>query len=175
MTPSYRELQRELHTRPDGYGDKGDKWAPAVAALVRRFGATSVLDYGCGRGALVRDLRSIVAGDIRLSEYDPAISGKDAAPDMADLVCVTDVLEHIEPLCLPAVLGHLRILARTAVFAVISTRSAERVLRDGRNAHLIIRPDAWWEAALTVAGFRVESGPKSPLAKPSRELSVVLT
>lgn len=176
MSSAYREMQRELHARPEGYGTKGDKWAPAVAALVTRFGATSVLDYGCGKGALVRALKPLLAGDIRLSEYDPAITGKDHWPAMADLVVATDVLEHVEPDRLMRVLYSLRGgLARHAVFAVISTRLAQRTLADGRNAHLIVESEEWWMETLTVAGFTVEPGPKSPHPKPSRELSVVLT
>lgn len=175
MTPSYRELQRELHARPEGYGDKGDKWAPAVAALVRRFGATSILDYGAGKGALVRALQPLVDNAVALFEYDPAMLGKDERPSAADLVTCCDVLEHVEPVCLPFVLGNIRRLALKAVFAVISTRTAERTLRDGRNAHLIVRPDEWWIAVLKDALFHVEPGPKSPLPKPSRELSVILT
>lgn len=175
VSDAYLELQRELHARPEGYGDKGDKWAPAVAALVSRFDAKSVLDYGCGAGALTRALAPLVDSDVRLSEYDPAIPGKDDRPDFCDLVVCSDVLEHVEPECLPFVLGHLRLLARHAVFAVVSTRPAERIMRDGRNAHLIIEPDEWWMNRFTLAGFCVEPGPKSPLPKPSRELSVILT
>lgn len=175
ITRSYLDLQRELHSRPEGYGDKGDKWAPAVAALVSRFRATSILDYGAGKGALVRALQPLVDRAVVLSEYDPAMPGKDGRPAPVDLVTCCDVLEHVEPVCLPFVLGNIRRLARKAVFAVISTRSAERTLRDGRNAHLIIQPDVWWISELALFGFGVEPGPKSPLPKPSRELSVILT
>lgn len=175
ISPAYLELQKEMHGRPEGYGDKGDRWAPAVADLVSRFGATSVLDYGCGAGALMRALRPLVGAAVRLSEYDPAITGKDEWPSPADLIVVTDVLEHVEPDRLSFALYCIHTLARRATFAVVSTRTASRTMADGRNAHLIVQPEEWWLESLEEAGFKVEPGPKSPHPKPSRELSVVLT
>lgn len=175
MTPAYLQFQQELHASPERYGDKGDKWAPAVADLVTRFRASSVLDYGCGAGALVRALRPIIDRPVRLAEFDPAIPGKDAWPAPADLVTCCDVLEHVEPEYLSWTLGYLRQVATTAIFAVVSTRPAQRMLSDGRNAHLIIESAAWWMDTLKSAGFHIEPGPKSPHPKPSRELSVVLT
>lgn len=175
ISPSYLELQKELHARPEGYGDKGDKWAPAVADLVTRFAAQSVLDFGCGRGTLAQALRPLVADSVRISEYDPSIPGKDEWPGSADLVVATDVLEHIEPDWLLSTLRSLSYLARRATFAVVSTRPAQKILADGRNAHLIIESDEWWWMTLASVGWFVEPGPKSPHPKPSRELSVVLS
>jgi len=174
ISAAYVDMQKELHARPRGYGGKGDKWAPAVAALVAEHGFTSVLDYGCGQGRLALALRSLTPSVVRIDEYDPAIPGKDGHPHFADLVVCTDVLEHVEPDRLSNVLAHLQTLARKAVFVVIATRPSNKTLPDGRNAHLIIEPDAWWYEAVVSAGFTVEPGPKSPLKKPSREWVAVL-
>lgn len=175
ISPAYRGLQVELHARPEAYGDTGARWAPAVRDLVAQFQAVSVLDYGCGEGTLKRALSALYGKHLRIDEYDPAVEGKDAWPVFADLVVSTDVLEHVEPDRLPVVLRHLKQLARKAVFAVVSTRAAERTLRDGRNAHLIVEPAEWWQAQFEAAGFTVAPGPTSLLVKPSREVSVVLT
>ncbi len=176
ITKAYRALQAELHARPKGYGGKGDKWAPAVSDLVGRFQATSVLDYGCGQGALKKALQTLCDPRVHIREYDPAITGKSGwPPDFADLVVCTDVLEHAEPERLDAILAHLKILARKAVFAVIATRPSNKTMADGRNAHLIVEQAEWWIARLEAAGFTVEPGPASPLKKPSRELVVLLT
>lgn len=175
ISPAYLELQKELHARPNGYGGKGDKWAPAVAGLVQQLGCASVLDYGCGQGRLVTALRPLVPSVVRLDEYDPAIQGKDGHPDFADLVVCTDVLEHIEPDRLTDVLAHLHLLARRAVFVVIATRPSNKTMADGRNAHLIVKDDAWWQARMAAAGFAIAGvAPVSPLAKPSREWVAVL-
>ncbi len=170
----YVAEQQRLHARPRGYGGKGNAWAEAVYGLVRATGATSVLDYGCGQGSLVKALRGKVDGSVRLAEYDPAIKGKDGLPSFADLVVCTDVIEHVEPERLDAVLAHLKLLARTAVFAVIALRESNKTLSDGRNAHLIVAPAEWWTERLKAAGFTVSPGPKKP-GKLARELSVILT
>ncbi len=134
-----------------------------------------MLDYGAGRGSLAEALRLLVPADIRISEYDPAVPRIQDMPVFADLVVTTDVLEHVEPERLGAVLAHLRLLARKAIFAVIATRPSNKVLSDGRNAHLILEQDAWWVERLLKARFQVTPGPASPLLKPSREFVVVLT
>lgn len=177
ITPAYLETQRVLHASPRGYGGKGDKWAPAVRLLVARYGATSVLDYGCGQGSLAAALRADPIPGVRISEYDPAIPAKAHRPSFADLVVCTDVLEHIEPTCLRAVLGHLGELARKAIFLVIATRPSNKTLTDGRNAHLILETETWWETVVRegTGCSRVLPGPPSPLTKPSREWVAVLT
>ena len=77
-------------------------------------------------------------------DYDPAIPGKDAPPGPADLVVCTDVLEHVEPEHLDAVLDDLQRLAKKSLFLLIATRPASKALPDGRNAHLTIEPPKWW-------------------------------
>lgn len=155
ITPQYRELQRQLHASPRGYGQKGRKWAPAVVRLVELYGATSVLDYGCGQGSLKVELKKHLSPAVRIDEYDPAIAGKDGIPEFADLVVCTDVLEHIEPDKLDNVLAHLKLLARQAVFMVVNLRPASKVLADGRNAHLIVESAEWWRRRVEAAGLKV--------------------
>lgn len=173
ISPRYVELQRELHASPRGYGGRGNKWADVVIELVKTYDAGSVLDYGCGQGSLGVALRGRLSG-VRISEYDPAIPGKDAMPLFADLVACTDVLEHIEPDRLTKVLAHLRGLARKAVFVVVSTCETAKVLSDGRNAHLTIQNGNWWHDQLTIAGFDIHPPPDSARRKPDKEWLGVL-
>lgn len=154
ISHGYLEQQRSLHRRPEGYGGKGFKWAQTVIALAEHFGVCSVLDYGCGRGSLKLRLEAINPRSItRVAEYDPALSGKDDLPTFADLVVCTDVLEHVEPEHLDAVLEHLKSLARRAVFFVVALDEANKILDDGRNAHLILESKDWWADRVTRAGF----------------------
>lgn len=175
ISADYLAEQVRLHAAPKGYGGRGDKWASAVIGLAARFHARSMLDYGAGQGALGRAIRS--AG-LAIAEYDPAVPGLEALPGPADLVVCTDVLEHVEPDRLSAVLDHLRALTQVVLFAVVATRPATKWLSDGRNAHLILHDAGWWMRALTApaVGFRLAAGPvpKSPLKKPSREVVLVL-
>lgn len=171
ISPAYVELQKELHARPNGYGGKGHKWAAAVDQVALDVDARSVLDYGCGQGRLKTELQQIAPRLFRISEYDPAIPGKDTRPTFADLVVCTDVLEHVEPDKLAATLQVLKTLARKAVFVVIATRPSNKTMADGRNAHLIIQADEWWCERLSDAGFTVTRDPASTM----RELVAVLT
>jgi len=175
ISSKYLEMQRILHQSPRGYGGRGDKWAGVVMQVAAAHQCTSILDYGCGEGALARALRSMPLGAIRIDEYDPAIKGKDMAPEFADLVVCTDVLEHIEKERLTAVLQHLRLLARKALWVVVSTKSSNKKLVDGRNAHIIIKPAGWWKRQFLLAGFTLHNAPSIVRQIPEREWAVVLT
>jgi 2-polyprenyl-3-methyl-5-hydroxy-6-metoxy-1,4-benzoquinol methylase len=175
ISPKYVEWQRELHAAPRGYGGRGDKWAGIVLQIAIEYQATSILDYGCGRGSLAQALRVQPLGAIRVDEYDPAIRGKDSRPSFADLVVCTDVIEHIEPDRLDNVLAHLRSLARKAVFVVISTKESNKVLPNGRNAHLIIKEGRWWRDRLREAGFTIHPPPTVVRLQPEKEWVAVLT
>jgi 2-polyprenyl-3-methyl-5-hydroxy-6-metoxy-1,4-benzoquinol methylase len=143
ITPEYLAQQRALHADPRGYGTKGSKWAPTVLHEASWLGVETVLDYGCGQGSLARELRRIEPGlDVR--EYDPAIAGKTATPEPADLVVCTDVLEHIEPDCIQGVLDDLKRLTLKRAFIVVSLVPAGKTLPDGRNAHILLMPRQWW-------------------------------
>lgn len=148
ISDSYRALNETLHGT-HRYGARGDKWAQKVRDLADTFEARSILDYGCGKGALKTALA--LDTDIDIREYDPAIPGKTALPAPADLVVCTDVLEHIEPDCIDAVVAHLKGLTRHVLFVVVSTRPAVKTLTDGRNAHLIVQPLETWQPLLTSA------------------------
>ena len=141
ISPEYLELQRAYHAEKDHYGTMGSRYVDGVRQLIKDVGAKSVLDYGCGKGTLRKELGDIVR------EYDPAIPGKDGEPEPADIVVCTDVLEHIEPDKLDSVLEHMRCLGQW-FFLVIATRPAEKDLPDGRNAHLLIHDAAWWKSVL---------------------------
>lgn len=156
ISTKYLETQVALHAMPEGYGGKGKRWAETVIALIRHFDAWSVLDYGCGRGTLAERLKLAGLPAIRIAEYDPAVRGKDKPPMFADLVTSTDVLEHIEPDRLDAVLEHLHMLTRKAALFVVHTGPANKLLGDGRNAHLIQEDADWWRARVTAAGFTVQ-------------------
>lgn len=140
ISDAYRKQNEELHLRPD-YGANGDRYKDTVLTVMEKTGARTVLDYGCGKGALGRSLGEFV------SNYDPAVPGFSAEPEPADLVVCTDVLEHVEPDMLDGVLGHIKSLGGHYLL-VISCREARKTLPDGRNAHLIVQSPDWWQDKL---------------------------
>lgn len=142
ISPEYMELNKRLHAENPDYGVSGSKRADVVRKLVASTKPASVLDYGCGKGTLGMSL------PFPIWEYDPAIPGKDAPPRPAELVICTDVLEHIEPEYLEAVLLDLSRVTQKVCYCVINTGPARKTYADGRNTHLIQQPLEWWQATL---------------------------
>ena len=165
ISPAYVAENQRLHAMPSGFGGKGRKWAETVRWLLRHLDAWSVLDYGCGQGSLALALTNPPIPGVRVSEYDPAIPGKDHLPVFADLVVCTDVLEHVEADRLDTVLAHLKTLARKAILLVVNLGEANKVLSDGRNAHLIIESQEWWRAKIAGAGLSEVELPGMPSIK----------
>lgn len=166
ISPEYRTLQLDLHRRPDGYGGKGRKWAETVMWLREKYDALSVLDYGCGEGSLAKRLEEL---GVECAEYDPAIPGKEEITGFADLVVCTDVLEHVEPNKLDKVLSHLGQLARKAIFLVVNLQPSNKMMADGRNAHLIVQSREWWQDRVQAAGLVIDDPRGLPV--PERLLS----
>lgn len=137
ISEDYKQQNRELH-KSGVYGTKGHHYSAKVLNLCELLHTTDVLDYGCGRGTLQASL------PFQIRQYDPCIPGFDDRPLPADIVACTDVLEHIEPDCLDAVLDDIRSLTRQFAFLTVDTRPARKFLPDGRNAHLIQEPADWW-------------------------------
>jgi hypothetical protein len=144
ISESYRAMNADLHASSPKYGTSGHRWAPVVMQLAAQFKAYTVLDYGCGKSTLLKALPPLAERPIRFEQYDPCIPGLDEPPEPADLVVCTDVLEHIEPDCLEAVLDDLHRVTLKAVFLEIACRPAKKTLPDGRNAHLTQEPPDWW-------------------------------
>lgn len=144
ISESYRRLNAELHRTASKYGSGNSDRFVLARQLVVKFGTRDVLDYGCGKGRL----KHAVAPFADVREYDPAIEGKDGLPEPAELVICFDVLEHVEPECLDAVLDHLRDLTKGHAALAVHTAAALKVLADGRNAHLTQQPYSWWRDRL---------------------------
>lgn len=138
ITEEYRRLNAQKHEESEAYGAMGYKLAKHVRDVARRIGAHTILDYGCGKRTLEKEL------GYAINNYDPAIPGLDAPADPADLVVCCDVLEHIEPQCLDAVLDDLKRVTKHTVMFLIDTQAALKHLPDGRNAHAIIQEAEWW-------------------------------
>ena len=104
--------------------------------------ATEVLDYGCGQSSFLKNIP--VKGYYNVFEYDPGILGKDMTPEPRDYTICIDVLEHVEPKLLYNVLEDLRRVTRKGGYFTIAMYPARRILKDGRNAHLIVEDSFWW-------------------------------
>jgi hypothetical protein len=142
ISAEYVALQRRLHENPN-YGVASIAYAPLIKQLLDASAAKSLSDYGAGKQNLKKALHGLGKKDFDYRPYDPAFP-QYGEPQPADLVCCVDVLEHIEPEFLEAVLLELRSITRRLGFFSIATGPAQKILSDGRNAHLIQKPSSWW-------------------------------
>lgn len=161
ISDRYRQLNERLHREQHAYGCSGSKHAALVLDVVRMVNAADVLDYGCGK----QTLAGMISHVVPCRGYDPALPHVAAEPSPADVVACTDVLEHVEPEHLDAVMAHIFSLTRKAAVFVISCERGGRKLPDGRYAHLIIQPAAWWEKKLQGHGLIDKRKPVSATAE----------
>lgn len=141
ISAEYLAEQQRLHESPK-YGVASINFAPIVAQLIRDNRWESIHDYGAGKRRL-KDALEQLGAEVAYSASDPVFP-EYGSPQSADLVCCIDVLEHIEPEHLDAVLDDLQRIVTNVGFLTIHTGPAVKVLSDGRNAHLIQKPASWW-------------------------------
>ena len=146
-----KDLEHAHETRAD-FGKNSSQWAEPVMQLCIAMQTNDVLDYGCGKGELNLHLPFAVKC------YDPAIPKYATAPEPADIVVCTDVMEHVEPEHLDAVLDHMKSLTKSVLLLHISTVLAAKHFPDGRNYHLTVEDSAWWMKKLK--GWKSVSGPE---------------
>ena len=83
-----------------------------------------------------------------MHEYDPGRPDTNQNPLPAEFVICLDVLEHVEPDHIDAVLDDLkRVVLKRGIFN-IALKPALRALPDGRNAHILLQPSEWWKDKL---------------------------
>jgi hypothetical protein len=184
-SPRFRELvdmYRQMHT--DGAEHSGltaDETFSGISLgphlgrvkrLIEATGARNLLDYGSGKGQLYdrRDIRTSGGEVIESVQdfwdvdyvhlYDPGYAPFSKLPEgtFGGVIC-TDVLEHCPEEDLPWLMGELFGYAEHFVFMTIASYPAAKILPNGENAHITIRPAAWWrDMIVKVAGERSRPG-----------------
>lgn len=139
ISEHYRDQNAQLHKLRSDYGSNGHRYASQIRELAQAMGTQDILDYGAGK----QTLSDALVG-LNVKSYDPAFPEISSLPEPADLVVCGDVLEHIEPEYLDAVLDDLQRVTKKCLFATIATRPAAKTLPDGRNTHLIQQDLRWW-------------------------------
>lgn len=148
-TGQYKAMQLELHEKGN-YGVTGQMYGPmifhAIAQLAKRLGAVSVLDYGSSTGNTLKAVRDgfWLPPTVTDACYDPFVAEFAKEPEPADFLICTDVLEHVEPECTRSVLDHIASLTKRLAFFSISLVPAQKVLSDGRNAHINLPGEEFW-------------------------------
>ena len=139
----------------------------------------SVLDAGCGNGAVVReflargyDARGIEISDKILHDECPdmlrrgivrqgSLTQLPFADSNFDLVFCSDVMEHIPAEQVDRAVAELVRVAKRHLFLTISLRPSS----DNNKYHVTLRPREWWERKFTAHGVRVNEDLLAKLQK----------
>ena len=143
ITDEYRQMQAELH-KDANYGVASVSYAPLVDKVIQSNGITELLDYGAGKCRL----RDSLTESVKYTPYEPSNPEWSNTPEPCEFVTCIDVLEHIEPDCLDDVLDDLKRVVKKYGFFTIHTGPAQKILPDGRNAHLTQEPLDWWKVKI---------------------------
>jgi hypothetical protein len=128
-----------------------------IKRLINDTGATTILDYGAGKGRQYEP-RQVRVGEHtwdsvldywdvdEVTLYDPAYGPHNKLPQgRFDGVVCTDVMEHCPEEDVPWIVGELFAYATRFVFVNAACYPAMKTLPNGENAHCTIRPPEWWE------------------------------
>ena len=140
ISDEYRQMQADLH-KDAHYGIASTLYAPLVDKVIQSNQITELLDYGAGKCRL----RDSLTSSVKYTPYEPSNPLWADVPSPCEFVTCIDVLEHIEPECLDDVLDDLKRLVLKYGLFTIHTGPAQKVLPDGRNAHLTQQPLSWWK------------------------------
>ena len=137
------DLYKTLHIQNSSYGSTANQYTKYIADFIKYTEVKSVLDFGCGKGSLKKDLKQKY--NLEIDEYDPAIESKNIIPKTQyELIITTDVLEHLYEDEINMFFKDILTLNPYYMFHAICTRKADNNLPDGTNAHKTIKPRARW-------------------------------
>lgn len=146
VSNNYRELL-ELEIERKGFGGtvlkKLDLFLPDISG---KIDVKTILDYGAGSGFFRKHYEKTpeLKSKYTLYEYEPGRVELSQSPSPQDYVICIDVLEHVEPDLIISVLNDLQRVVKKYGFFTIALTPAHRILPDGRNAHLLLKPAEWW-------------------------------
>ena len=142
INQDYKDQLATMHSQ--GRFVRGSKILSTINPFLKQYQPTSVLDFGCGHGALMNSIHEAYP-NIQVDGYDPGSATHSKMPVQSfDCVVSADVFEHIEPEHLDATLQLISSKILRCGWFRIACYPAKKHLPDGRNAHLIIELPAWW-------------------------------
>lgn len=166
---SYLNQYKILHANNNNYGASSIEFLDEVCLVIEYLRPKIVLDYGCGKGELIKELENKYS-EILFYGYDPAVFGKENLTiEKADLIINTDVLEHVPEVLLPDVIKDIRNISNNVYFN-LHHALAKTILPNGENAHCTVKSQKWYHEFLGKFFENIV-----PLKGRREYLSVVLT
>lgn len=143
ISEDYRKLIEEETKRPWGGAVIGS--TPRIYNWAMAYDCKSILDYGSGKSDFLITLNETYPNHgLQINQYEPARPEFAMDPPVSDMTICVDVLEHIEPDKLDAVLEHIWLKTNKIFYFKACTVEAFGKLPDGRNLHLIIEDKDFW-------------------------------
>jgi len=127
-------------------------WGGAVLGSVPRIlkyatdhGCKSILDYGSGKSDFLNSLNAEFPDHgLQINQYEPGRPELAGDPIVSDMSICVDVLEHIEPEKLDAVLDHIYAKTNKIFYFKVCLVASHGTFPDGTNLHLIIEDKDFW-------------------------------
>ena len=164
ISDEYRDILAWEHANTPGkWGHTAEMYVDTI--VNHSAGITDWLDYGAGSGGLnIATQKRHSDKNISITEYEPSRPNTTTPEPKPYVVCI-DVLEHIEPDLIDNVLDDLQRVTVERGYFTISCRLAAKILKDGRNAHILVKPKEWWreklETRFTILSDSWEPGDKN--------------
>lgn len=162
MTDASLEMSKKLHRTDKSYGladayrrkdsIKGHLKIPeAIGEATKYSTINSLLDYGTGQGGLVSLLKSYTElSGINIQGFDPGVEVFSKRPNQKfDIVTCIDVLEHIDREAIGDVIKDISKFVDCFLFFAVDLIPAQKILADGRNAHILLAPADWWSQQIS--------------------------
>lgn len=148
LTARHRKRNLRLHKANAQYGAQGGRYASGVVSLIEHYGISSLLDFGCGKGDLVKAVSSRKP-EVTAHGYDPCVPGFTKLPKEPryDMVTCIHVLEHVEPTQLLRILQYLDYISGKVLYIdVKDSRHSGPVFLDGSGSNTVqMSADGWSE------------------------------
>lgn len=144
LTDEYKETIQKYHEINRQWGNGPRAYIPALGKFIYENKVVDLLDYGCGKA---KNLQFIF--DCVTAAYDPGVPEYSQDPKVCEHLICMDVLEHIERDCIESVLQHINSKFTKKALLSISLQPSRDILPDGRNAHILMKPAAWWVEILS--------------------------
>ena len=143
VSDEYRKLLEHETKRPWGGAVIGS--VPRIYNYAIDHNCKSILDYGSGKSDFLKTLNEKISDhNLIINQYEPGRPELAHDPEVNDMTVCVDVLEHIEPEKLDAVLDHIYQKTNKIFYFKVCLVPAQGVLADGRNLHLIIEDKEFW-------------------------------
>lgn len=105
----------------------------------------SILDYGSGKSDFLITLdEQFPDHGLKINQYEPGRPEFAMDPEISDMSICIDVLEHIEPEKLDAVLEHIYNKTNKIFYFAVCLLPSHGTFPDGQNLHLIIEDKEFW-------------------------------